>query len=88
MDEEAKQPGPNGYVLCRAKFHTTTNVISVIATKYTTNLRSGPSAVPIMANYTGNGAKSLHVSVNASLKKLQTDYIDLVRIPTNLALRS
>jgi len=32
----------------------------------------------IMANFTGNGTKSLHVSVNASLRKLQTDYIDLV----------
>ena len=31
-----------------------------------------------MANFTGNGTKSLHASVNASLKKLQTDYIDLV----------
>lgn len=31
-----------------------------------------------MINYQGNGTKSLHVSVNASLKKLQTDYIDLV----------
>jgi len=31
-----------------------------------------------MANATGNGSKSLHTSVNASLKKLQTDYIDLV----------
>lgn len=33
-----------------------------------------------MANCVGNGTKSLHVSVNASLKKLQTDYIDLLYI--------
>lgn len=32
----------------------------------------------IMANFTGNGSKSLHVSVEASLAKLQTTYIDLV----------
>ena len=32
-----------------------------------------------MANSTGNGTKSLVTSVNASLKNLQTDYIDLVR---------
>lgn len=52
----------------------------VIATKYTTNFRAGPSAGPntIMANFSGNGTKSLHTSVEASLKKLQTDYIDLV----------
>lgn len=52
----------------------------VIATKYTTNFRAGPSAGPntIMANFSGNGTKSLHTSVEASLKKLQTNYIDLV----------
>lgn len=52
----------------------------VIATKYTTNFRAGPSAGPntIMANFSGTGSKSLHTSVEASLKKLQTDYIDLV----------
>jgi aryl-alcohol dehydrogenase-like predicted oxidoreductase len=31
-----------------------------------------------MANFTGNGTKSLVTSVNNSLKNLQTDYIDLV----------
>lgn len=50
----------------------------VIATKYTTNYLAGPNAPPIMANFSGNGSKSLHVSVAASLKKLQTDYIDLL----------
>jgi aryl-alcohol dehydrogenase-like predicted oxidoreductase len=48
----------------------------VIATKYTTCFRSRTGE--IAANFTGNGTKSLHTSVNASLKKLQTDYIDLV----------
>lgn len=52
----------------------------VIATKYTTNFECGPKAKHIMANFAGNGTKSLHVSVEASLKKLQTDYIDLVGI--------
>lgn len=52
--------------------------ITVIATKYTTNFRAGPNAPPIMSNFTGNGTKSLHLSVKASLEKLQTDYIDLV----------
>jgi aryl-alcohol dehydrogenase-like predicted oxidoreductase len=58
----------------------------VIATKYTTNyqavdLQAGmkPKA-SILANFGGNGSKSLHASVAASLKKLQTDYIDLVRL--------
>ncbi|CAK7233037.1 hypothetical protein SCUCBS95973_008458 [Sporothrix curviconia] len=51
----------------------------VIATKYTTNFRTGRTD-EIMANTTGNSTKSLHVSVNASLKKLRTDYIDLLYV--------
>ena len=31
-------------------------------------------------NYTGNNAKSLHLSVEASLKKLRTSYIDLLYV--------
>lgn len=51
----------------------------VVATKYTTNFTAGrPSGV--MANYQGNGSKSLHISVEASLKKLKTDYIDILYV--------
>ncbi|OLN87869.1 Norsolorinic acid reductase A 1 [Colletotrichum chlorophyti] len=56
------------------------NMILVIATKFTTNFRAGPKAPNIMANFTGNGSKSLHTSVEASLRKLQTDYIDLLYV--------
>ncbi|KAL0944319.1 norsolorinic acid reductase [Colletotrichum truncatum] len=56
------------------------NALPVIATKYTTNFRAGPKAPNIMANFTGNGSKSLHTSVEASLRKLQTDYIDLLYV--------
>ncbi|KAJ8128216.1 hypothetical protein O1611_g5417 [Lasiodiplodia mahajangana] len=49
----------------------------VIATKYTTNYRAAHPE-EILINYQGNGTKSLHISVNRSLQKLQTDYIDLV----------
>ncbi|KAH7319921.1 norsolorinic acid reductase [Stachybotrys elegans] len=52
----------------------------VLATKYTTNFMAGPIHPPVMANYTGNGTKSLELSVNASLRKLQTDYIDLLYV--------
>ena len=45
----------------------------VLATKYTTNFKAGPKGKNIMVNYSGTGSKSLHVSVEASLKKLQTD---------------
>lgn len=50
----------------------------VIATKYTTAFRTGHGDKEIIANTTGNGTKSLHVSVEQSLKKLKTTYIDLV----------
>ncbi|OAA61863.1 norsolorinic acid reductase [Niveomyces insectorum RCEF 264] len=50
----------------------------VIATKYTTCYRGHTKE--ILANSTGNSTKSLHVSVNNSLKKLQTDYIDLLYV--------
>ena len=50
----------------------------VIATKYTTNYRVNHCDTEITINNVGNGAKSLATSVNASLRKLQTDYIDLV----------
>ncbi|OTB06515.1 hypothetical protein M426DRAFT_318919 [Hypoxylon sp. CI-4A] len=50
----------------------------VIATKYTTSFR--PNHDEILINNQGNGTKSMHVSVNASLRKLQTDYIDLLYV--------
>ncbi|RYP48919.1 hypothetical protein DL768_005281 [Monosporascus sp. mg162] len=52
----------------------------VIATKFSTNFRAGHGDTEIMVNFTGNGTKSMHTSVNASLKKLQTDYIDLLYV--------
>ena len=50
----------------------------VLATKFTSPYPSQP--VKIKTNYTGNHSKSLHVSLEASLKKLQTTYIDLLYI--------
>ncbi|KAL9634176.1 MAG: hypothetical protein Q9164_004256, partial [Protoblastenia rupestris] len=53
----------------------------VVATKYTTcytNYR-GHDGI-IHSNNAGNGTKSLHVSLRNSLKKLQTDYIDILYV--------
>ena len=46
----------------------------VIATKYTTNYKYRDANVPYphKAAYGGNNMKSLHMSVEASLKKLRT----------------
>lgn len=51
----------------------------VLATKYTSPFRTYTNK-GIQANYVGNNMKSLRTSLNASLEKLQTDYVDLVRI--------
>ncbi|CAI6090099.1 unnamed protein product [Clonostachys chloroleuca] len=58
---------------------------TVIATKYTTNFVAGPAHPPIMANYAGNGTKSLVQSVESSLKNLQTSYIDVWDYSTSIA---
>ncbi|KAI3613117.1 aryl-alcohol dehydrogenase [Moniliophthora roreri] len=51
-----------------------------IATKYTTLFQKMDPKIIQKVNYTGNNAKSMHVSINASLKKLRTDYIDLLYV--------
>lgn len=49
----------------------------VIATKATTGYRSDR---PDQSNYCGNHSKSLKVSVDASLRKLKTSYIDILYV--------
>ncbi|KDR66293.1 hypothetical protein GALMADRAFT_148038 [Galerina marginata CBS 339.88] len=49
-----------------------------IATKYTNNFKSRIPKAEQQILYAGNNAKSLHLSVEASLKKLRTTYIDLM----------
>lgn len=49
----------------------------VLATKYTTGYRLDEKD-KIQSNYGGNGTKSMKVSLDASLKKLQTSYVDIL----------
>jgi aryl-alcohol dehydrogenase-like predicted oxidoreductase len=49
----------------------------VIATKYSSAYRMHEKE-KIQSNFGGNGTKSLHVSVENSLKRLQTSYIDIL----------
>lgn len=60
--------------------HCRLTVVSkiVLATKYTTGYPSGKGGEKIKTNFQGNHSKSLRHSVDASLKKMQTDYIDLL----------
>lgn len=51
----------------------------VLATKYSWSYRMHMRDEVLQANYIGNHAKSLKLSVEASLRKLRTDYIDVVR---------
>ncbi|KAM0575561.1 hypothetical protein ACHAP9_000824 [Verticillium nonalfalfae] len=51
----------------------------VIATKFASGYRyHNREGEPIQSNFTGASAKSMHLSVKASLKKLRTDYIDVL----------
>ncbi|KAJ7476894.1 arylalcohol dehydrogenase [Mycena galericulata] len=52
----------------------------VIATKYTTNFKDRNPAIEKKVTYFGNNVKSMHVSVEASLKKLRTTYIDILYV--------
>lgn len=51
----------------------------VLATKYTSSFRmhQKDKGAPIQSNFAGNGSKSMKLSIEASLKNLQTNYIDL-----------
>ena len=53
----------------------------VIATKYTAPYKTFSEPGLIQSNFGGSSAKSLHGSVEASLKKLQTSYLALVLPP-------
>ncbi|KAH9027117.1 aryl-alcohol dehydrogenase [NADP+] [Lactarius pseudohatsudake] len=50
----------------------------VLATKYSSNYKRTLGSHTV--NYSGNSAKTLHLSVEASLKKLRTTYIDILYV--------
>ncbi|KAL4247647.1 NADP-dependent oxidoreductase domain superfamily protein [Abortiporus biennis] len=52
----------------------------VIATKYTTCLKRHDDFIKFKDQYNGNSVKSMHNSVEASLKKLRTNYIDILYV--------
>jgi len=53
----------------------------VIATKFTSNYKMGSKGPnDLHSNFTGNSAKSLHLSLEASLKKLRTHYLDVLYV--------
>lgn len=53
----------------------------VIATKFTTGFRTyNRDDNAIQSNWGGNNKKSLRISLERSLKKLQTDYLDILYV--------
>ena len=52
----------------------------VIATKFTSVFPGPKNPVKIKVNHAGNHAKSLRLSLDASLQKLQTSYVDLLYV--------
>lgn len=53
----------------------------VIATKYSAGYKNHDREnVSLQSNFVGNSMKSMHVSVRDSLKKLKTDYIDILYV--------
>ncbi|KAJ7580164.1 NADP-dependent oxidoreductase domain-containing protein [Mycena floridula] len=51
-----------------------------IATKYTTGFQRANSSIAVKSVYAGNNVKSMHLSVEASLKRLRTTYIDILYV--------
>ena len=51
-----------------------------IGPQYTTNFKRAAANIGQKAQYTGNNVKSMLLSVEASLKKLRTNYIDILYV--------
>ncbi|KAF6845223.1 norsolorinic acid reductase [Colletotrichum musicola] len=52
----------------------------VLATKYSSGYKVNSARGKIQSNFGGNGSKSLHVSVEDSLRKLRTGYVDVLYV--------
>lgn len=48
--------------------------------QYTTPFKRAATDIAQKVHYTGNNLKAMHISVEASLKKLRTDYIDILYV--------
>jgi hypothetical protein len=81
--------GPNVEIfaiscLSRPRWASHTCVIRLSMLKvwfqYSTNFKRGNDCITQKVNYVGNNNKSLHISVEASLKRLPTSYIDLLYV--------
>lgn len=77
--------GIRDQMVIATKVRLTGRVLQLFGTdppQFSNNYKSADKNIPAHAriNYTGNSAKSMHISVRDSLKKLRTDYIDLLYV--------
>jgi aryl-alcohol dehydrogenase-like predicted oxidoreductase len=54
--------------------------ILILVFKYSPNYQDSNDAIRQQIAYAGNNVKSMHISVEASLKKLRTSYIDILYV--------
>ncbi|CAL1709973.1 unnamed protein product [Somion occarium] len=52
----------------------------IVATKFSADWKRGDNSTGQKTHYVGNSVKSLYISVEASLKKLRTNYIDILYV--------
>ena len=60
-------------------FNALSRLFLICLVQYSTNYMRGADILQ-KTHYVGNNLKALHNSVNASLKKLRTDYIDILYV--------
>jgi hypothetical protein len=48
--------------------------------QYSTNFKRGNDSIAQQTVYAGNSLKSMRLSIDASLKKLRTDYVDILYV--------
>ena len=61
-------------------FHGASMYLPPFASQYTTNFKRGDPNIKQKSSYNGCNLKSMHISVEASLKKLRTSYIDILYV--------
>ena len=84
IGEWAEARGNRDQLFIATKVRILLNMIATIHkhwrafSQYTFNFKARDESVHQKVLYVGNNAKSLHISVEQSLKKLRTSYIDLL----------
>src|ERR1700761_5316757 len=71
---------PRKCISLRPNLFRLSHTDNICSLQYTGNYKRGQDDITHQVNYTGNHAKSLHVSVHDSLRKLRSSYIDILYV--------